>query len=177
MFTTLSFFSKVNIFVILCSNQKHSDITACKRSNLVKMGSRIRIRYNDRRSRKRKGFAIKSTKTHANNASACAKKLAPKSSNDRTPLIEQRDFNFMVNSTLLVSQLLSMIGQCPACAASVNIEHLDRENMGLAQSFRASSVECRWYFKFCSSKECKKVETTSGRRGYDINKRTCYCFS
>ena len=69
-----------------------------------------------------------------------------------------------------------MIGQCPDCAESINNQHLIREKMGLAQFFRLSRVECKWYIKFCSSKECCRAELTSGRKGYEINRRTIVAF-
>ena len=108
-------------------------------------------------------------------ASASANKLAPEPPTDTAPVTESRDFNFIINSTLFMS-LFSMLGQCPVCAALVNIEHLNGEKMGLAQFFLVSCVECRWKKKVCSSQECKKVEMTSGRKGYDINKRTVIAF-
>ena len=69
-----------------------------------------------------------------------------------------------------------MIGRCPDCAASVNIEHLIDNKMGFVQFFKLSCVDCSWTIKFCSSKECGKIEQVSGRKGYDINRRTIIAF-
>ena len=44
--------------------------------------------------------------------------------------------------------------------------------MSLAQFFRLSCVECKWYIKLCTSKECCRTRPTSGRKGYDIKRRT-----
>ena len=72
--------------------------------------------------------------------------------------------------------LILMIGQCSDCAASINTEQLIQEKMGLAQFFRLSCVECKWYIKFFTSKECCRAEPTSGRKGYEINRRTIVAF-
>ena len=72
--------------------------------------------------------------------------------------------------------LILKIGQCPDCAASINIEHLIQEKMGFAQFFRLSCVECKWYRKFCTSKECCRTEPKSGRKRYELNRRTIVAF-
>lgn len=41
------------------------------------------------------------------------------------PMNIANDFNFIIQSLIL------MVGQCPDCAAFVNIEHLPTERMGL----------------------------------------------
>ena len=69
-----------------------------------------------------------------------------------------------------------MIGQCPDCVASIDIEHLIQEKLGLAQFFRLLCVECKWYIRFCTSKECWRTEPTSGRKGNEINRRTIVAF-
>ena len=75
-----------------------------------------------------------------------------------------------------------MIGQCPDCAASLNIEQLIQEKMGLAQFFRMDQYkkffcgECNWYINFCTSKECCRTEPTSGRKGYEIHRRAIIAF-
>ena len=89
------------------------------------------------------------------------------------PVTVANDCNF--NSDLFMSLIL-MIGQCPDCAASINIEHLIQEKMSLAQFFRLSCGECNCYIKFCTSKECCRAEPTSGRKGYEINRRAIIAF-
>ena len=74
----------------------------------------------------------------------------------------------MASQTTLRSNLLK--------TASTNIEHLIQEKMGLAQFFKLSCVECKWYNKFCTSKECCRTDPTSGRIGYEEKQKTNYCF-
>jgi len=78
--------------------------------------------------------------------------------------------NFIIESDLFMSLIL-MIGKCPDCAGSVNIEHKLNDKMGLAQFFNITCSDCQWKLRFCSSKQCEKT-TTYGRSGYDINRRT-----
>ena len=72
--------------------------------------------------------------------------------------------------------LVLMIGQCLDCAASLNIEQFIQEKMGLAQFFRLCCGECNWYINFCTSKECCRTEPTSGRKGYERNRRAIIAF-
>ena len=91
------------------------------------------------------------------------------------PITVANDCNFIINSDLFMSLIL-MIGQCPDRAASINIERLIQEKMGLAQFFRLSCVECKWYIKFCASKECCRTDPTSGRKPYEVNRRAIVAF-
>ena len=86
-------------------------------------------RYSNRRARKRKGFAVKSTATPTNedgssaSNSASAKKISLVTPAEDAPVTVANNCNFIINSDLFIS-LISMVGQCPDCAASINIEHL-----------------------------------------------------
>ena len=138
-------------------------------------------RYNNRRARKRKGFAVKSTTTPTNedgslaSISVSAKKISLVAPAEDAPVTVANDCNFIINSDLFMSLIL-MIGQCSDCAASINTEQLIQEKMGLAQFFRLSCVECKWYIKFCTSKECYRTEPTSERKGYEMNRRKTVAF-
>ena len=65
-----------------------------------------------------------------------------------------------------------MIGRCPACIGSINIEHLISEKMGIAQFFNIYCNNCDCNQKFCSSKECRRDSNSSGRSSFNLNKRT-----
>ena len=69
-----------------------------------------------------------------------------------------------------------MIGRCPTCIGSINIEHLISEKMGLAQFFNIYCNEFNWNQKFCSSKECSRNSNSSGRNSLDLNKRALTAF-
>ncbi|XP_066929989.1 uncharacterized protein [Clytia hemisphaerica] len=62
------------------------------------------------------------------------------------------------------------------CAAGVSVEHLMAEKMGLAHFFKISCTVCPWHIKFSSSKQCDRIEGTTGRTGYEINRRTIVAF-
>ena len=83
--------------------------------------------------------------------------------------------NFILESDLFMS-LISLIGRCPDCVGSINVEHLLNAKMGFAQFFDLSCSECPWKLRFCSSKQCEKLSPTHGRKGYDINRRTIIAF-
>ena len=92
-------------------------------------------RYNDRGARKRKCFAVKSTVTPTNedwtsaSNSASAKKISLVTLAEDAPVTVANDCNLIINNDFFMS-LISMIGQCPDYAASINIEHLIQEKMG-----------------------------------------------
>ena len=138
-------------------------------------------RYNNRRARKKKGFAVKSSTTPTNedgssaSNSASVKKISFVTPAGDAPVTFANDCNFIINSDLFMSLMLIIV-QCPNCAATINIEHLIHKKMDLAQFFRLSCVGCKWYIKFCTSKECCKTEPTSGRKEYEINRRTIVTF-
>ena len=138
-------------------------------------------RYNNRRARKRRDFAVKSTAKPTNedgssgSNSASVKKISFVTPAGDAPVTVANDCNFIINSDLFMSLMLIIV-QCPNCAACINIEHLIQEKMGLAQFFRLSCVECKLYIKFCTSKECYRVEPTSGRKEFEINRRTIVTF-
>ena len=83
--------------------------------------------------------------------------------------------NFIINSELFLS-LITMIGRCPTCIGSINIEHLISEKMGLAQFFNIYCNDFNWNQKFCSSKECSRNSNSSGRNSLDLNKRALTAF-
>ena len=89
-------------------------------------------RYNNRRVRKRKGFAVKYTTTPTNedgssaSNSASEKKISLVTPAEDAPVTVANDCNFIINSDHFMSLIL-MIDQCLDCAASINIEHLIQE--------------------------------------------------
>ena len=90
------------------------------------MGSGSRC---NRKARKRKGFAVKSTTTTVDqdgsspsNSASTKKKLLFTPAED-APVTVANDCKFVINSDLLMSLIL-MIGHCPDCAAPINIDHL-----------------------------------------------------
>ena len=89
--------------------------------------------------------------------------------------IVQKNCNFIMQSELFMS-LIYMVARCPDCVANVNIEHLVNNKMGFAQYFLISCVACPWEIKFCSDKECEKVEEGSGRKGFEVNRRSIVAF-
>lgn len=102
-------------------------------------------KYNNRRARKRRGFALKSTTKPTNedgssaSNSASVKKISFVTPAGDAPVTVANDCNFIINSDLFMPLIL-MIAHCPDCAASVNIEHLIQQKMGLAQFFKLSCV-------------------------------------
>ena len=148
-------------------------------------------RYAKRRSRKRKGFhgqnhwareneeqtPLGSPTSASTGASAaklnCSTISEPERDNSETDIVT--NCNFIIESDLFMSLIL-MIGKCPDCVGSVNIEHKLNDKMGLAQFFDISCSDCPWKLRFCSSKQCKKATPTHGRSGYDINRRTIVAF-
>ena len=72
--------------------------------------------------------------------------------------------------------LITIIGRCPACIGSINIERLISEKMGLAQFFNIYCNDCDWNQKFCPSKECSRDSHSSGRNSFDLNKRALIAF-
>ena len=112
------------------------------------------------------------------NKSASAQKLnvSLKSTDDSTgPPVTFPECNFIINSELC-SSLITMIGRCPACIGSINIEHLISEKMGLAEFFSIYCNDCDWNQKFCPSKECSRDSSSSGRNSFDLNKRALIAF-
>ena len=119
-------------------------------------------RHNNRRTRKGKSLAVKYTTTPTNedgsssSNSASAKKISLLTPAEDAPVTVSNDCNVIINSDFFVSLIL-MIGHCPGCTASINIEHLIQQKMGLAQFFGLSCVEYKWHINkemFCTSKEC-----------------------
>ena len=85
-------------------------------------------RYNKSRSRKKKGFAGNLSNSTDNNqqqvqlpTSASAKKLKT-SSETETSCGIAHGRNFIIDSDLFIP-LVTMIGRCPECVATVNIQH------------------------------------------------------
>ena len=72
--------------------------------------------------------------------------------------------------------LILMLARCPDCAAAVNVTHLLKEKMGLAQFFDIRCVDCSWTTIFCSSKQCDKLEPRGGRASMDVNRRMVVSF-
>ena len=95
-------------------------------------------RYNNRRARKKKGFAVKSSTTPTNedgssaSNSASVKKISFVTPAGDAPVTFANDCNFIINSDLFMSLMLIIV-QCPNCAATINIEHLIHKKMDLAQ--------------------------------------------
>ena len=69
-----------------------------------------------------------------------------------------------------------MIGRCPKCVATVNIQHIIAQKMGLAQFFAISCTECDWHINFCLLKEVTKSNNSQGRKSYEVNRRTLVAF-
>ena len=138
-------------------------------------------RYNNRRGRKRRGFALKSTTKPTNedgssaSNSASVKKISFVTPAGDAPVTFANDCNFIINSDLFMSLMLIIV-QCPNCAATINIAYLIQEKMDLAQFFRLSCAECKWYIKIFTSKECCRTEPTPGRNEYKISRRTIVTF-
>lgn len=109
------------------------------------------------------------------NKSASGKKLNISSTESVCLTSIAAECNFIMNSDLFISLLL-MVGRCPDCVGPIDITHLISEKMGFAQFFRISCTVCTWCIKLSSSKECSKPQPTSGRKGYEINKRTVLAF-
>ena len=123
------------------------------------------------------GYTASNVTQNVVNKSASAEKLeiSLESNDDTSSPLTAFDYNFIINSELFLS-LITTIGRCPACIASINIKHLILEKRGLAQFFKISCIDCDWNLKFCSSKECNRASNAPGRSSYEVNKRVVIAF-
>ena len=115
--------------------------------------------------------------------SASAQKLNVllKSTDDSTPPVTVppatvSECNFIINSELFLSTITIIESSCLYQNLSTVIEHSISEKKGLAQFFNIYCNDCDWNQKFCSSKECNRDSNSSGRNGFDLNKRAPVAF-
>ena len=126
---------------------------------LCKMG--LGGRYNKSTYRKRKEFACNLGNSIDNNQQQVQLPTSTSTKNLKTSLETETSCgiahgcNFIIDSDLFIP-LVTMIGRCPECVATVNIQHIIAQKMGLAQFFAISCTECDWHINFCLLKEVTK---------------------
>ena len=89
------------------------------------------------------------TKVSAASVSASAHKI--KNNLVRNNIEMPKECYFIVNSQLL-TDLLSVIGKCPQCLASIDINHLLSKNQGLSPFLNVICTKCGGSPDFCTSR-------------------------
>ena len=133
--------------------------------------------------KKQRQCSNKCCKWQLKSASAQILNVLLKSTDDSTPPVTVPpatvpECNFITKNELSLS-LITMIGRCPACIGSINIEHLLTllsEKMGLAQFLNIYCNDCGLKQKYRSSKEFSRDPNSLGRNSFDLNKRALIAF-
>ena len=89
------------------------------------------------------------TKVSAASVSASAHKI--KNNLVRNDIQMPKECYFIVNSQLL-TDLLSVIGKCPQCLVSIDVNHLLSKNQGLSPFLNVICSKCGGGSDFCTSR-------------------------
>ena len=106
--------------------------------------------------------------------SASAKKLHMSSQTNVEEPDETTECYVLMNS-LVLKELVDLIGICPICASDVNITHEMKQKKGLCHFFSLHCISCDWENTLTTSKEIKR-QPGARKKHFDVNVRSVIAF-